>query len=708
MHAKVPLLPTSLLFVSSALAQSAPPPIPVELRARFGFEGPLVTKVGDGIGDLAIADIDGDGKREVIVFDGRRARLAAVRVKDGATAVEAIPTEGQIAGYAFADVHGDGKDDLLVVDSRGRLQVRQPGGPKSTQAPLDLGLGGRSLGMRTGDLDGDGKQDLIAIGRGNLRWITQLGGTPKLSPIESLEENAHSFELTDLDGDKKLDMLYVVPGPAMNLRLRSGRGDGTFGPWRIAGIDGLQHLFATSLPDGKTALATIEGPHRRVALHTFADQGGQAPLEWWPFGENAGGKAMPFAQGDLDNDGDQDLVLAQPEKAQLLAFLWQDGTFCLRTVPTLAGTSSLSIGDVDGDGKQDLVLTSPEEDTLAWKSGAAPLEQFPAPIRCVDKPVVAAIGPQGGIVVLARTDKREAHLDRAMPGAEPERLVDVGRLPADPSRLLLADVGDAEGHEAAYVVPGEGLRVVTLGAASNGAPAKASKPGEAAGFTKKMDDGSLALCDHAGKPALLAVRERFVRRFRIDDKGLVQVLAQDNGPEGMAELSLAALLGSDDRLYLDKKNNKLVRAKAEGAPTSLDVPAYDFTHLLAHGEAALLVGPRGVLRVPFGSGPSLQAISVHEPPTDRTWYWTGRSGDFDQDGAADLAMIDGRLPGLQILAGGKDGLQRALAMPVYEAPPSQEPENEPRELRAGDVDGDGRCDLVLLAFDRILIYLQQK
>src|SRR5688500_17313120 len=153
-------LTSFLLLAALAPAQNAPPPIPVELRSRFGFEGPLVTKIGDGIGNLTLADLDGDGKLEAIVVDARRARLAAVRVSGTETTIEAIPTDGQIAGYAFADVDGDGKAQLLIVDSRGRLQIRRAG--KEKGASTDLGLPGRTVGMLCGDLDGDGKADLVA------------------------------------------------------------------------------------------------------------------------------------------------------------------------------------------------------------------------------------------------------------------------------------------------------------------------------------------------------------------------------------------------------------------------------------------------------------------------------------------------------------------------------------------------------------------
>lgn len=704
MHAKHLLFPAVPFLAAASFAQGTPPPIPVELRSRFGFDGPMLQKVGDGIGGLQIADVDGDGRKEVVVQDGRRARLAVLHVKDGAVTVDSRPTEGQIAGYTFGDAHGDGKPDLLLLDGRGRLVVKRADG--TAAAPLDLGMPARGAALRVGDLDGDGKQDLVVFTKGGLRCVTHLAEAPVLSPIEPLEENVGACELLDLDGDHHLDLVCSLQAPTANVRVRLGHGDGSFGPWQITTIDTLHSLFAARLPDGGAALATIQGPHRRVALQRFADHGGTAPLSWWPLGEAQAGKAMPFVLGDIDGDGDEDVVLAPPDKAQLLVFLWQDGAFQPRTVPTLAGVTSLAIGDVDHDGKPDLVLASPEEDTLAWKPGSAPLDRFPTTLRCTDKPVAAAIAADGSIVVIARNDKRDAHLDRVVPEKEPVRIVDLGRLPADPSRLLLADVGDAPGDEAAFVVPGEGLRVVTLAAADPAA--KPAKPAEAAGFTKKMDDGSLSTTTFDGKPALVAVRDRYVRTFRIDARGQLAVLAQDNGPAGTSELGLAATLPGGDRLYLDKKAGKLVRAAKTGAPTSLDVPGYEFTHLAAHGDAALLVGPRGLLRVPFGSGPSLREVAGQEPPTDRTFWWYGQCGDFDHDGAPDLALLDGRLPGVQILAGGTGGLQRALAIPVYEAPPSLEPETEPRELRVGDVDGDGRDDLVLLAFDRVLIYLQPK
>lgn len=691
------------LLATLATAQSTPPPIPVELRARFGFTGPLVHKVGFGINSLKIGDINGDGRLEAVVFDGRRARLVAVGVVDGATTNTTIPTGGQIAAFELADFAGDGQAQALIVNSRGLMSLRKKDGTEATK-PIDLGLGTRGLNLVAGDLNNDGKQDIVALAGNKMRVVTNVASAPKLLPVEPTEDNLYYVNLVDLDGDNNLDMTCIASGGRMNLRMRLGNGDGTFGAWRIATVDQLKSLFSGKLADGTPVIATVEGATRRVAMHRYADHGDLAAPQWWAFGEGDGTKTPPFAIGDVDNDGDDDVVLFPRQNAQMVVYAWQNGTFVRRQVPSLSGVTSVAIGDVDQDGKNDLVIASMEEEVVAWCSGALPLDQFPEQLPSTDLPVAVTVSPTGGVLALTRDKRRSANLLLVSKGAEPKTLVKVGRLSADPVRMIAADVGDTEGMEVSFVVPSDGLRALTI---TGGDPKKEGKK-VTAGFTKKMADGSLILGQHEGKPALIAVRDRFVRRFRFDAKNQVRVLNQNNGPEGVTELSLACELGNDQWMFFDKKSNKLLRTNPGQPAVSAEVPPLGFTNLVPHKGAALLIGARGMLRVSFDTGPSLRPIATHEPPTERTYYWFGKTGDFDGDGVPDLAMIDRRLPGVQILAGGKNGLTRALAIPVFETRPSESPDNEPRALATGDLDGDGLCDLVLIAHDRILIYPQDK
>ena len=688
-----------LILAAAAAAQGGPEPIPVELRERFGFTGPRIVKIGFGINNLQMSDLDGDGDMEILVADPRRAKIVMLQADGDEVVQEPVPTGGQIAGYTAADFNGDGKAQIVMVDGRGRLQLRgeDPEAARSRGPALDLGLGGRSVLLLANDLDGDGASDLVAISENGMRMVTQLDEATRLSPIESLENNANSFLVEDLDADNDVDIAYVAPGDRMNLRMRLGQGDGSFGPWLVGAVEQLQHVFLAESPDGAPALATIEGPHRRVALYKLGENE-RGAAEWWPFAESARGP-LPHTVADVNGDGELDLVVAQPNRAELLVFESRNGSFVPRAVPSLSGIGCLAAGDVDGDGVTDLVMTSPEEGALAWKSGNLPMDAFPVRLSCKDKPIAAAVA-DGTVYALCRTDRRQARVDAVKPGGEAETVHEIGRLPADPMRMVCADIGEGEGQELAFVVPGEGLRIIDAAA-----DAKGGREARSAGFTRKIEDGSFSLAP-SGKE-LLVVRDKFLRTFRVDKDGAPVVIDQDNGPAGVSQLSLVASLPDGDRLYLDRQNQKLVRSAPGEAAWSYDVPPLDYTHLLAIGDAAVLLSSAGVLRIPFGSGPGLTPGAVHEPPSDRTNYWAGTTGDLDNDGVAELVVVDRRLPGPQILTWEEDRLARALAIPVFEIRAGGGA-GEPREMRIGDFDGDGREDLVLLAHDRVLIYLQEE
>ncbi|MFQ5504446.1 MAG: hypothetical protein ACE5F1_06560 [Planctomycetota bacterium] len=78
---------------------------------------------------------------------------------------------------------------------------------------------------------------------------------------------------------------------------------------------------------------------------------------------------------------------------------------------------------------------------------------------------------------------------------EPVELLDLGRISADPGRMIAAELDDRPGAELAYVVPGEGLKVLFADAKGGFRPA-GKKP---AGFTQKMEDGSLSLTRDRGR-----------------------------------------------------------------------------------------------------------------------------------------------------------------------------------------------------------------
>src|SRR5690606_465161 len=115
-----------------------------------------------------------------------------------------------------------------------------------------------------------------------------------------------------------------------------------------------------------------------------------------------------------------------------------------------------------------------------WTRGGADPTAFPERIAVPGKPVAVAVAPptapsgeaagvdpdakRHGIVCLTKDAKREAKLVRLVPGLEgfaAASTAELERLVNDPLRLAVADVGGEPGPEVLFVVPGEGLKVLT-------------------------------------------------------------------------------------------------------------------------------------------------------------------------------------------------------------------------------------------------------
>lgn len=691
-------------------AQETPAPPSPELRARFGFQGPVIHKLADGIDLLTTAPRDGGGCH-VLVHNGRRARIDRLWLDGGVKGDElpavqenSVPISYEAHGLASGDLDGDGTQELVILDANGRLSAP---GQRKALAPIDVGRAMLRGALALGDLDGDGKADAVVLTRDGLVTVLDLAGSPRVSRPDPIQAaRVRSFHLADVDGDGKLDAIVATAEESMPLRIRRGRGDGTFGPWLLFDLPNLLDAFPGAGSGERPTLVVITN-ERRIVEHVLEPVSPQGRALQWTTLADTKQLTLASVHGDYDGDGDPDLLIAEPERARITWLAEQDGQFETRVIPALAGIHSLALGDVDRDGKLDLVCASPEEKTLAWRPGNAAADAFPAAIPVDGTPVAVAVEPDGALLVLVRNEKLQGKLLRLRHGDDgfqpAEDLGDIGRIGSDPHRLLLADLDGAPGRELAFVVRGEGLRVLR-GTESGGFT---SYPRFEAGFTKKIEDGALELAQHDGQEALAVVRERYVRRLRLDPEGQVLVLGQDNGPAAAGQLDLAARHPDGTSVILDRTANKLYRTAPEQAPISVDVPPIGAFRVLWHGDAALVVGNRGVVRVPFRGGHELKPIRAHERLVEKTNWFRGTAADLDGDGKRELVLLDEHMHGVHVLVTEPEQLARALSFPVFELPDAGDTVFEPRALAAGDVDRDGRQDLILIAHDRVLIYLQE-
>ena len=335
-------------------------------------------------GSIDAADIDGDGLRDIVTSaSGRAAVGVPVQIeKNLGNGIFGSPITYSIRGGGvqakFRDLNGDSLPDLLFGTA-----IDSP--PYDFHYAMNLGNGTfgsiqtKPIGacgwydIDAVDLNNDGRRDVVITepygcqnvpesARRVFICLNNGDGTFADPIIKLVGPHPSPVAAGDFNRDGNLDLVSGVSGGAVEIYLGTGTGD-VFPPaqFSIGGIGAEDLAVADFNNDGKLDIAASNivdaGAYGMSLLFGNGDGTFQPavifPSQHTPDLLNVSGITV----GDVDNDGDKDIMVANYESNSLSLYINDNGTFAYSPmrIGIYWGVYSPFFADFDNDGKGDLV-----------------------------------------------------------------------------------------------------------------------------------------------------------------------------------------------------------------------------------------------------------------------------------------------------------------------------------------------------------------
>lgn len=367
---------------------------------------------------MALGDVDGDGDLDLIAANlgVNRMHLGTGSGTFAAGVDLATGGSNSTQSASFGDLDGDGDLDLIVADyGVNRFYLGDGSGSFGASNDVETGTTNNTLGMSLGDLDGDGDLDVI-FGTASLSAPNRVhlsmgsGSFAAGSDVDSPTNSTQATALGDLDGDGDLDLVTGNNSAVNRVYLNNNTSFSSSSPTTNANntttTANVSATFNQSMNAATSSTFVVHGsmtgqragsysgassttltfdptndfePGEKVdvmLLTGLRSTSGDAlqPPKAYRFRAAAAAGPVVFDQvtsdvgtptndtyatslGDLDGDGDLDLVTGNVNQVNRVYLSNGNGTFASGSDvdATAKATYAVLLGDVDGDGDLDLV-----------------------------------------------------------------------------------------------------------------------------------------------------------------------------------------------------------------------------------------------------------------------------------------------------------------------------------------------------------------
>lgn len=349
---------------------------------HISFATATSVSVGNNPFSLAVADVNGDGKQDLLTAN-YFSNSVSVRLGDGKggfSGTTSVAVGSNPASIALGDFNGDGKLDFATANNgNATVSVRLGDGTGGFSGGRELTVDPNPISIVAGDLNGDGKTDLFTANYDSASISVRIAdGTSYIFARYSdvpVAGSPRSVTAADVNGDGRLDLIsadYTEDTASVYL----GNGSGSFFASTTVDVGDAPTSVTTAdlNGDGKLDLLTANNGSSTVSVRLGDGSGGFSGSTE----VSVGTSPRSVVVADVNGDGHLDFVTSN----------YSSGTLSLRRgngKGAFSGTTEITVGfaptavsvvDVNGDGKPDLLATNYGDNNVSVVLNTS---TFPAP-----------------------------------------------------------------------------------------------------------------------------------------------------------------------------------------------------------------------------------------------------------------------------------------------------------------------------------------